>query len=106
MALHLQEIARHIAPGAHAALLIDRAGWHVTDKLDVPDNISLIPIPAKCPELNPVENVWQFMRENSLSNHIFHSYAEIVDYCSDAWNKLIAQPERITSLGMRKWAHG
>ena len=68
MNLHLAEIAQAVAVDAHAVLLMDQAGWHLTDKLILPDNISIIPLPAKCPELNPVENVWQFMRQNWLSN--------------------------------------
>jgi hypothetical protein len=63
MNLHLAEIATQIAPGAHAALLVDQAGWHLSGSLKVPPNITLIPLPAKCPELNPQENVWQFMRD-------------------------------------------
>ncbi len=59
MALHLKEIAQAVAPGAHAAVLLDRAGWHVSTKLVVPDNITLVPLPPRSPELNPVENVWQ-----------------------------------------------
>jgi transposase len=59
MNLHLAEIATQIAPGAHAALLVDQAGWHLSGRLTVPPNITLIPLPAKCPELNPQENVWQ-----------------------------------------------
>jgi DDE superfamily endonuclease len=66
-----------------------------------PPNITLIPMPAKCPELNPQENVWQFMRENWLSNRLFNSYDQIVDHCCDACNKLIDQPWRIMSIGMR-----
>ena len=76
----------------------------MTDALIIPDNISVLPLPAKCPELNPVENVWQFMRDNWLSNRIFESYAEIIDHCCEAWNKLIAQPEHIASIGGRQWA--
>ena len=72
MALHLAEIALAVAPGAHAVVLMDQAGWHMTGKLDVPDNISIIALPAKCPELNPVENIWQFMRDNWLSNRVLH----------------------------------
>src|SRR5208282_1899379 len=78
MNLHLAEIATQIAPGAHAALLVDQAGWHLSGRLIVPSNITLIPFPAKCPELNPQENVWQFMRENWLSNRIFKSFDDIV----------------------------
>lgn len=63
MDLHLEEIARTVAPGAHAVLLLDQTGWHTTKKLAVPANITLLPLPARSPELSPVENLWQFMRE-------------------------------------------
>ena len=106
MDLHLAEIAKNVAPGAHAVLLLDQAGWHMTDKLVVPANITLLPLPPKCPELNPTENVWQFLRDNYLSNRIFKSYDDIVDHCCDAWNKLVNQPWRIMSIGLRDWAHG
>ena len=58
MALHLAAISERVAPGRHAALLLDRAGWHTSAKLALPENITLVPLPAKCPELNPQENVW------------------------------------------------
>jgi len=105
MALHLAEISSAVAPGAHAVLLLDQAGWHMTGKLSVPANITLLPLPAKSPELNPVENIWQFMRDNWLSNRVFTSYKDIIDHCCYAWNKLIDQPWRITSIGSRDWAH-
>jgi transposase len=105
MALHLTEISQAVAPGAHAVLLLDQAGWHTTARLPIPDNITLLPLPAKSPELNPVENVWQFMRDNWLSNRIFASYHDIVDHCCFAWNKLVSQPWKIMSIGTRDWAH-
>ena len=87
-------------------LLLDRAGWHNTRKLPVPANITLLPLPARSPELNPVENLWQFLRNNWLGNRIFQSCTDILDHCCDAWKKLIAQPWRIMSIGPRCWAHG
>ncbi len=105
MQLHLDEISRHVARGAHAVLLLDRAGWHTTDKLNVPKNITLIFLPSRSPELNPVENIWQYMRQNWLSNRVFENYAAIIDAACDAWNKLIAEPQTIMSIGMREWAH-
>ena len=105
MNLHLAEIAKHVAPGAHALLLVDQAGWQMTEKLEVPVNITIMPLPPKCPELNPTENIWQFIRDNWLSNRVFKSYDDIVDHCCDAWNKLIDQPWRIMSIGLRDWAH-
>jgi hypothetical protein len=105
MTLHLKEIATAVAPGAHAIVIVDQAGWHFSNALEVPGNITLIPLPSKSPELNPVENVWQFMRDNWLSNRIFKSYNDILDHCCFAWNQLINQPWRIMSIGLRDWAH-
>ena len=105
MSLHLTEISTQVAPGAHAVVMLDQAGWHLSHKLAMPANITLLPLPPKCPELNPVENVWQFMRDNWLSNRIFASYENVVDHCCYAWNSLIDQPWRIMSIGLRQWAH-
>ncbi len=92
MTLHLKEISGFVAPDAHAVLVMDQAGWHTSGKLDVPANISILTLPSRSPELNPVENIWQFLRDNWLSNRVFSSHDDIVDHCCDAWNKLIAQP--------------
>jgi transposase len=105
MNLHLAEIARAIAPGDHAVLLVDQAGWHLSHQLVIPPNITIVPLPPKCPELNPVENIWQFIRDNRLSNRVFRSYANILDHCCDAWNRLADQPWTIMSIGLRQWAH-
>ncbi|OWK25823.1 endonuclease DDE [Rhizobium yanglingense] len=102
---HLAEISQAVDPGAHAVLILDQAGWHVTPKLKVPDNITLMFLPPRSPELNPVENVWQFMRDNWLSNRVFKDYDDIVDQCCRAWNRLIDQPWKIMSIGLREWAH-
>ncbi len=105
MQAHLDEISIHVAHHAHAVVLMDRAGWHTTGKLNVPKNITIILLPSRSPELNPVENIWQYLRQNWLSNRVFPTYEAILDAGCQAWNKLIAQPETITSIGMRKWAH-
>jgi transposase len=86
-------------------VLVDRAGWHTTAKLKMPRNITIILLPPRSPELNPAENIWQYLRQNWLSNRVFPTYESILDAGCDAWNRLIAQPETITSIGMRKWAH-
>lgn len=105
MQLHIEEISATVASGAHAVLLLDRAGWHTTGNLDLPKNITPIFLPSRSPELNPVENIWQFLRANFLSNRVFDTCDDIIDACCEAWNSLIALPETITSIGMRKWAH-
>ena len=105
MTLHLAEIFKAIDHGRHPVLLVDQAGWQMSHKLIVPSNISILPLPPKCPELNPVENVWQSMLDNWLSNRVFTLYDNIVDHCCDAWNKPVDQPWRIMSIGLRDWAH-
>ena len=110
MQLHLDEIATRVTPGAHAILLLDQAGWHGAMALKVPSNISLLPLlpllplPPRAPELNPQENIWQFMRQNWLSNRVFKSFDDIVDHCCYAWNTLIDQPWKIMSIARRDWA--
>jgi transposase len=105
MQLHLDEISRQVAEGAHAVLVLDRAGWHTTAKLDIPANVAPILPPSRAPELNPVENVWRYLRANWLSNRVFETYDDTIDAAGQTWRNLIAQPETTTSTGMRKWAH-
>ena len=117
MQLHLDEIAYQVTRGSHGVVLMDRAGWHTTGKLNIPKNITIILLPSRSPELNPLsamlciacrqwmENIWQYLRQNWLSNRVFANYDAILDACCDAWNRLIAQPEAITSIGSRHWAN-
>ena len=105
MNLHFAEISAAVDRGAHAILVMDQAGWHTSTSLVVPDNITIVPLPPRSPELNPVENVWRFMRDNWLSNRVFESYEDIIDHCCRAWNSLIDQPWKIMSIGRRSWAN-
>jgi transposase len=77
------------------------SAWWV---LRLPPNISLLHLPPYSPELNPVENIWQFLRQNFLSNRVYDNYQAIVDACCAAWNALIDLPERIRSITERSWA--
>ena len=101
---HLDEISRNVAVGAHAVLLLDRAGWHTTGKLDVPNDVTPIFLPSRAPELNPVENVGSISARTgsqtpssktttpSSTPHAMHG-------------ELTADPNRIKSIGMRDWPH-
>ena len=105
MTLHLAEISRAVAPGAHAVVIVDGAGWHKPGgRLRQPDNISMLVLPPYSPELNPQENIWQFLRQNYLSNRVFATYSAIVDACCAAWNALVGQSGTITSIASREWA--
>jgi len=99
------EVSRNVAQGAHAILIVDQTGRHMPNTLVVPANMTILPLPPKSPGLNPVENIWQFMRDNWLSNRVFKSCDDIVDHCCHAWRTLRSQPWKIISIRNRKWAH-
>ena len=104
MNLHLREIGRAVAPGAHAILVLDGAGWHTSHSLKPPDNVTLLCLPPYAPELNPIENVWEYLRKNNLSLRIYETYENIVDACCKAWNDLLETPQRLVSITRRSWA--
>ncbi len=84
--------------------MLDGAAWHTTPKLQVPANISLLPLPRYAPELNPVELIWEFVRANLLSRRVWDSYEAIVDACCHARTALMRMPEQIASITTRPWA--
>ncbi len=104
MQLHLDEISSAVRKGYHAIILIDRASWHTTESLNVPKNISLLPLPPYSPELNPMEQVWQKLKKSDLSNTAFKDYDSIVDACCNAWNVFCDQDGSIKNLCSRNWA--
>jgi transposase len=105
MNLHLQEISTQVTPGSIAGLICDGAGWHQTGgELEVPNNIVLLPLVPYSPELNPMENVWEYLRGNKLSARVWDSYEAIVEACAAAWNFFVNDPDRIRSIGIRDWA--
>jgi hypothetical protein len=104
MNTHLAEISRNVSVGAIAVLVLDGAGWHSSPRLKIPDNIVLLRLPPYAPELNPTENIWEYLRGNQLSNRLYKSYENIVDACCDAWNALMQLPDVIRSIGNREYA--
>ncbi len=104
MQKHLDEIGRTVAPGSHALVILDKAGWHTTRRLKSPGNLTMVPLPPACPELNAAENIWQYLRQTYLSNRVFKNYKAILDACEDAWRKLLAETGRIASIATRDWA--
>jgi DDE superfamily endonuclease len=98
MSLFLAQFAQALEPGVHAALILDRAGWHLAHGLNVPDNITLVPLPPYSPELNPVERVWLYLRERFLSHRVLGGHTALLDAACRAWNALAAEQGRLTSL--------
>lgn len=104
MQLHINEISTHVSEGAVGVIIMDQAAWHTTGMLEWPSNLRALFIPPASPELNPAEQIWQYLRQNYLSNRVFASYDGILDAACDAWNKLLGEVGRITSIATRSWA--
>lgn len=104
MEIHLRHISSQVPAGRHAVIVLDKAGWHTTKKLPHFQNLTLIPLPAASPELNPCEQVWKHLRRTRLSNRTFKDEEELLEACSDAWNDFTDEREQVSSLTSRSWA--
>jgi hypothetical protein len=104
MQLHLQEISAHVPAGRHAVVVMDKASWHTTQKLACPSNISILYLPPVSPELNPVEQVWNWLRQHHWANRVFESFDHIVEVCSQTWQIFADTSDLISSIGQRAWA--
>jgi transposase len=94
----LKEFSRELPSDVHAALVLDRAGWHVAKALRVPDNITLIHLPPKSPELNPVENLWHYLRSHYWSNRLYKTWDDLKSAASDAWRRVCLVKEMVKSV--------
>jgi hypothetical protein len=103
MQAFLDRFSKTLAKDDHAVMVLDQAGWHGSNALLVPANVTLVPLPAYSPELNPVERVWLYLKERFLSHRLLDDYDAIVDAASDAWNRLLAEAGRIKSLCSYPW---
>ena len=104
MKLHLEEIEKLLEPGKHIVLLLDQASWHTSHNLQSSPRITLLPIPPYSPELNPMEQVWQWLKHVCLSNRVFKDFDEIVDATADAWNRFLKECS-VKTMCYRSWAN-
>jgi transposase len=103
MQLMLDELSAAVSPGAHAVVLMDRAGWHIANDLVIPANLTPVFLPPYSPELNAIERVWLFLRERFLSHRLWPTYDDILTACCAAWNALLDEAGRIRSLCSLDW---
>jgi len=104
MNIHLEEISRNICADTHVLLLMDRAGWHLSQDLKVPPNITLVPLPPYSPELNSIELAWLYIKTRYLSNRVYADYDALFDAGESAWNRFAANKELVKSLCKSNWS--
>jgi transposase len=102
----LAQFAQELTPGVHAVLIWDQAGFHTANALQIPANVTVIELPPYSPELNPVENLWHYLRSHYWSNRDYESYADLMDAATDAWRKAALNPEIIKTVCHAPYLHG
>lgn len=102
---HLKQISAVTEMGRHAVVIMDGAGWHTDDVAEEFENVSIIKLPPYSPELNPIEQVWSWLRQHYLANQSFIDYDDIVTKVCEAWNEFLACSKRVTQMCSRKWIH-
>lgn len=103
MRLHLEQISHVTEAGRHAVVIMDGAGLHTNNIADEFSNVSIIKLPPYSPELNPIEQVWSWMRQHCLANRTFKNYEDIVESVCKAWNTFTQCAVRVTQMCSRSW---
>jgi len=98
---HLQFISEEAGPDIQVILVLDQAGWHTAKALQVPENITLLHLPAYSPELNAVERLWSYLKSHYLSNRAYADYDDLLKTCTDTWN--LITPEQLCSICHTEW---
>ena len=96
--LFFAELATQIPDGVHVILVWDQAGYHTGHELRVPENVSLLSLPPRSPELNPMENLWHYIRSHHWSNRVYENYAALLDAATEAWRAVCLVPAHIVSV--------
>jgi transposase len=96
--LFLEQMSRELPAGVHAVLIWDGAGYHTSQDLVVPSNISLILLPPYSPELNPVENLWHYLRSHHWSNRAYQDYDELENEAVKSVCTVCRDREKVKSI--------
>lgn len=102
MSIFLDHTAQ-IFPGDYCLMFLDGAGWHRAHQLRIPKNIRLLPFPPYSPELNPVEGLWEHLRENYFGNRVLNNLEEVEDILCQGLHHLIHCPELVKSMTNYHW---
>lgn len=97
------EFGKEVHPDVHVILIWDRAGFHTSEKINVPDNVTLVPLPPYSPQLNPIEKLWQYLRKHYWSNRVYEDYDALRVAAVDAWQKTCLDPKKIKSICRTKY---
>jgi hypothetical protein len=96
--MFLAQFGQTIPADEHAVMLWDGAGFHASKQLCVPDNVTIVTLPAYSPELNPIENLWHFLKSHYWSNRAYQDYDALEQAALDAWRKAVLDQELMKTV--------
>ena len=102
MSVFLEYTAREFR-GVYCIILLDGAGWHRAGDLRVPQTMKLLPLPPYSPELNPVEHIWDYLRENTFKNIAFDSLDDVIEALCGGLKTLHDSPDLVRSMTSFTW---
>ena len=98
MNVFFEQFAAEVSPDIHVVMVWDQAGYHTSKKLKVPENVTIVPLPPYSPELNPVENLWHYLRSHYWANRIYADYDALRLAAVEAWQKAALDKEIVKSV--------
>lgn len=98
MNVFLEQFSRELPADVHAVMVLDRAGFHTAKTLNVPANVTLVYLPPKSPQLNPVENLWHYLRSHYWSNRFYKTWEDLREAAAEAWRKVCLVPELVKTV--------
>ncbi len=104
MNIFWEQFTKETDPEVHVVLVWDQAGFHTSNDLEVPENVTIVPLPAYSPELNPVENLCHYLRSHYWANRSYQNYDDLRYAAIDAWRNAALDPEIIKSVCRTSYA--
>ena len=100
----LRQFTAKVSQDVHILLLWDQAGFHMSKQLKIPKNVTIVPLPPYSPELNPVENLWHYLRSHYWANRIYADYDALRLAAVDAWQRAALDKETVKSVCFAEYA--
>jgi transposase len=98
-----REFEKEVSSDVHVVMVWDQAGFHTSEKVSVPDNVTIIPLPPYSPQLNPIEKLWQYLRHHYWANRVYEDYDALRMAAIDAWQKTCLDPKKVKSICRTKY---
>jgi transposase len=98
ISVFLKQFSKQLPTGTHAVLIWDQAGFHKSGEVVVPANVTIIELPAYSPELNPVENLWQYLRSHYWANRSYKNYDALREAACDSWQAVCLDEKLIQNI--------